>query len=87
MVMSGIGILWVLLIGLAAGAVAGWLMKGKSFGIVINILVGIAGSFIGGWIYGLLGVTANNMWGVLLMAIVGAVVLLWVLSLFKVKKS
>lgn len=85
--MEGIGILWVLLIGLAAGAIAGALMRGRSFGIVINILVGIAGSFIGGWIYGLLGVSANNVWGVLLMAVVGAVVLLWVLSLFKVKKN
>lgn len=85
--MGGIGILWVLLIGLAAGAIAGALMRGRSYGIVINILVGIAGSFIGGWIYSLLGLSAHSLWGVLLMAIVGAVVLLWVLSLFKAAKK
>ncbi len=84
--MAGMNILWILLIGLAAGAIAGALMRGKGFGIIINILVGIAGSFVGGWIYGLLGISiGSGIWGVLLMAVVGAVVLLWVLSLFKKK--
>ncbi len=82
--MEGLGILWVLLIGLAAGAIAGALMRGRSLGIVINILVGIAGSFIGGWIYSLLNINLlSGIWGVLLMSVIGAIVLLWVLSFFR----
>ncbi|MDR0659203.1 MAG: GlsB/YeaQ/YmgE family stress response membrane protein [Prevotellaceae bacterium] len=80
------GILWSLLIGLAAGAIAGWLMKGRGFGFLINIIVGFVGSVLGGLIYNLLGVTTYSIWGALLMSVVGAVVLLWITSLFKRKR-
>lgn len=81
----GYGILWSLLIGLAAGAIAGWLMKGRGFGFVINIIVGLVGSVLGGFIYSLLGLATYSIWGVLLMSVIGAVVLLWIISLFKKK--
>ncbi|MBK5722908.1 GlsB/YeaQ/YmgE family stress response membrane protein [Dysgonomonas sp. Marseille-P4677] len=83
--MEGLGILWSIIIGIAAGAIAGWIMKGRGFGIVINLIVGLVGSLLGGWIYALLGINSSGILGVLLMSVIGAVVLLWIISLFKRK--
>ncbi len=40
------GIVWVILIGIAAGFLAGFLMKGGGFGWLINLLLGLAGALI-----------------------------------------
>ncbi|MCD8029985.1 MAG: GlsB/YeaQ/YmgE family stress response membrane protein [Bacteroides sp.] len=81
--MEGLGLLWSIIIGIAAGAIAGWIMKGRGFGILVNLIVGLLGSLLGGWIYGLLGFSTTSILGVLLMSVVGAVVLLWIVSLFR----
>ncbi|MFR0677839.1 GlsB/YeaQ/YmgE family stress response membrane protein [Dysgonomonas sp.] len=81
--MEGLGILWTIIIGIAAGAIAGLIMKGRGFGTIINLIVGLVGSFLGGWIYTLLGITTGGILGVLLMSVIGAIVLLWIISLFK----
>lgn len=81
--MEGLGILWAIIIGIAAGAIAGWIMRGHGFGILVNLIVGLVGSLLGGWIYGLLGITTGGILGTLLMSVIGAVVLLWIISLFR----
>jgi uncharacterized membrane protein YeaQ/YmgE (transglycosylase-associated protein family) len=49
------GILWWIIIGLLAGAIAKLLMPGKDpGGIIVTILLGIAGAVVGGWILGLI---------------------------------
>lgn len=85
--MAGLGILWSIIVGILAGAIAGWIMKGRGFGFIVNLIVGLVGSVIGGWIYGLLGFSADSVLGVLLMSVVGAVVLLFILSLFSGRRS
>jgi uncharacterized membrane protein YeaQ/YmgE (transglycosylase-associated protein family) len=78
-------ILW-LLIGALAGFLAGKIFKGKGFGIIINIIVGIVGGWLGGWLFGVLGFHfLDGLIGSLITATVGAIVLLWILSLFKKK--
>ena len=76
-----------LLIFLALGALAGWLagliMKGGGFGLVVNIIVGIVGAVIGGWVFGLLGFESAGIIGSIITAVVGAVILLAVIGLFK----
>ena len=55
------------------------------FGAIANIVVGIVGAFIGGWImnqFGAQGVTGFNLPS-LLVAIVGAVALLFVVGLLR----
>ena len=74
-------ILWFLLIGLAAGFLAGMLTKGRGFGIVGNLVVGVVGAFLGGWLFGLMGFAANSLIAQLVMAVVGALVLLFLLGL------
>ena len=77
------GWLWWIIIGAVAGWLAGTLMRGGGFGFLVNVLVGIAGAVIGGWVFGLLGIAAGGIMGSLVTALVGAILLLWIISLFK----
>ena len=73
--------LWYLLIGLAAGWIANLIVKGNGSGLIINLVVGLIGGLLGGWIFSLFGVVAVGTVGSLLTSILGAVVLLWIVSL------
>ncbi|WP_448097629.1 GlsB/YeaQ/YmgE family stress response membrane protein [Luteibacter yeojuensis] len=82
--MASHGIIVWLIIGAVAGWLAGLLVKGGGFGLIVDIIVGIVGAFIGGWLAGVLGI---NLGGGLLSSIatatLGAVILLFILRLFK----
>ncbi len=75
-------ILWIIL-----GGVAGWIAsmimgRDAQMGAIANILVGIVGAVLGGFLFNLVGLTGDtgfNFW-TLLVAIVGAVVLLFVIG-------
>lgn len=75
-------ILWII-IGALAGWIAGQVMKGGGFGLLGNIGVGIVGSFIGGWLFGLLGIGGGNLISSLVAAVVGAIILLYVVRLVR----
>ena len=76
------GILAWIIFGLIVGVIAKFLVPGEGpGGILGDIIVGIIGAFLGGWIYGLFGhtgVTGFNI-GSVICAIVGAVVLLFII--------
>ncbi len=72
-----------LLVGLAAGWLAGRIMKGSGFGLVGDLIVGVIGAFIGVWLFGLLGISAGGILGLLVAALVGALVLLYVIRMVK----
>jgi uncharacterized membrane protein YeaQ/YmgE (transglycosylase-associated protein family) len=76
-----------LLIFLAIGAVAGWLagviLKGGGFGLLVNIVVGILGAIVGGFAFGLLGISAGGILGSIITATVGAVLLLFIVGLLR----
>ena len=80
------GILSWLVLGLIVGILAKFIMPGKDpGGIFITILIGIAGAFVGGFIasiFGLGQVTGFNI-GSLLIALGGAILLLWIYRLIK----
>jgi uncharacterized membrane protein YeaQ/YmgE (transglycosylase-associated protein family) len=75
--------LWFILIGAAAGWLAGQIWKGSGLGVLGNIIVGILGGVIGGWLAGKLGISFGGLLGNLLVATGGAVVLLFLASLIK----
>jgi len=52
--------LWFILIGLAAGWLAGQLMKGGGFGLVGDIVVGVIGALLGGFLFSTFGVSAGG---------------------------
>jgi uncharacterized membrane protein YeaQ/YmgE (transglycosylase-associated protein family) len=76
-------LVWFLLIGLAAGWLAGQLTKGGGFGLVGDLVVGVIGAMLGGWIFRLLGISAGGLIGALVTATVGAVALVMLLRLIK----
>ncbi len=70
---------WFLVIGVAAGWLAGKLTRGQGFGLIGDLVVGIMGALIGGFIFRLLGIVSFGIIGSLVTATVGAVVLLWLI--------
>ncbi|SAK71106.1 transglycosylase-associated protein [Caballeronia ptereochthonis] len=78
------GIILSLIIGGVAGWLAGLIMNGSGFGMLVDIIVGIVGGVIGGWIFGTLGISFGaGIFGTLVTAVIGAVVLLFVIRLFR----
>ena len=77
--------LWFILIGLAAGWLAGQIMKGGSYGLVGDLIVGVIGALLGGWLFGLAGIAAGGLIGQLVVATIGAMVLILLLRLIKKK--
>jgi uncharacterized membrane protein YeaQ/YmgE (transglycosylase-associated protein family) len=72
-----------LLIGALAGWLAGVVMKGRGFGVIVNIVVGVVGAFFGGWLLPRLGVSFGGDVGLFITAFIGAVILLAVIGLIK----
>ncbi|RLP23469.1 GlsB/YeaQ/YmgE family stress response membrane protein [Mesorhizobium sp. YM1C-6-2] len=75
--MPGVGFFGMLVIGFIAGYVAEKAMN-REHGLFTNILVGIAGSFVGGTLAGVLGLNYQGFLGNLIVAVAGAVVILWI---------
>jgi uncharacterized membrane protein YeaQ/YmgE (transglycosylase-associated protein family) len=78
-------ILWIVL-----GALAGWIAsiimgRNDQMGCLSNIVVGIVGALIGGFVmqsFGAQGVTGFNIPS-LIVAVVGAIILLFIVGLFQ----
>ena len=78
---------WYIVIGLIAGYLAGKIMRGGGFGLVVNLIVGIIGGVLGGWVFGLLGIATTGIVGGLITSVIGAVLLLCIVSLFSKPKN
>jgi uncharacterized membrane protein YeaQ/YmgE (transglycosylase-associated protein family) len=81
--MDGRGLLWLLVIGLISGWLAGKIMKGAGFGLVGDLVVGVLGAVVGGWLFGLLGIVAWGVLGSIVVATAGALLLLYLVRLVK----
>lgn len=68
-------VIWYIIIGIVSGFIAGKIMRGGGFGLLINLLVGIIGGLLGGWVFGLLGIATGGILGSLITSVVGAVLL------------
>lgn len=75
-------ILWIV-VGLIAGWPAGKIMKGGGYGTVMDIILGIVGGVVGGWLLGIFGIHGGGLVGSIIVAIFGAVVLIWISRLLK----
>lgn len=76
--------IYMILIGLAAGALAKYLFPGDEpggfddiQGLFITIIIGIVGSFVGGFLGGIIGFTANGLLAKIILATIGALIFLW----------
>ena len=74
-----------LIVGLVAGVLASMVMGGTGYGLIGDIIVGIVGAFVGGWLFSALGVASplGGLAGTILVAFIGAVVLLFIIHLIR----
>jgi len=78
------GIIAWLVIGAIAGFLAGKIVAGGGFGLIVDIIVGIVGAVIGGYLAGVLGISIGGGFiSSIIVAVIGAVILLFVLRLIK----
>ena len=80
---SLIGIIITLAVGTLVGYCAGKIMKTRSGSLLFDCLIGIAGGFVGNFIFGLLGFATTNIVGYFISALVGAIVVIFVISAIK----
>jgi uncharacterized membrane protein YeaQ/YmgE (transglycosylase-associated protein family) len=82
-------IVWWIIVGLIAGWVTGKLMKGSGYGPLMDIVVGIVGAVIGGFIMqNVFGESASGgLIYTILVAILGAVILTWLIRLVTGRRS
>jgi uncharacterized membrane protein YeaQ/YmgE (transglycosylase-associated protein family) len=72
-------IAWLIL-GLIAGFIASRIVNKHGEGLLLNLVIGVVGAEVGGWLFrlfGMSGVTGFNLYS-LLVAVIGAVVLLFI---------
>lgn len=77
-----------LIITCLIGGIAGWLaaivMRGRGLGVIGNIVVGIVGAFLSSFLLPKLGIDIGGGWiGAIIHAFIGAVILLFLISLIK----
>lgn len=71
-----------LLVGLIAGTLAGYFVRGRGLGCVGNIIVGLLGSVIGGILASILELGTFRFCGSIFISFIGACILLGLLQLF-----
>lgn len=87
---GGVGFLGTILIGGIAGWIAEKLTK-SDHGLITNIIIGIVGSYLGAFLANVVGLQLGQIfqgwfWGNLIVAVVGAVVLITVYRMIKNKR-
>jgi uncharacterized membrane protein YeaQ/YmgE (transglycosylase-associated protein family) len=85
---AGTATIWVIVIALLIGAIAGWLagliVEGVGFGLIGNIVVGIIGAIIASFLLPAIGVNlGGGIIASIISAVIGAVVLLVIIGLFR----
>jgi uncharacterized membrane protein YeaQ/YmgE (transglycosylase-associated protein family) len=79
-----INMIYWIVVGLIAGWLAGQVMKGGGYGVLVDIILGILGGILGGWVFGMLGIwPGGGMIGSIIVAFIGAVILVWITRLLK----
>ena len=76
-------LIWFVLIGIAAGWLAGQIMKGGGYGVVGDLIVGVIGAIVGGSLLGIIGISLGGLVGSLISATFGAVVLIAAVRVIK----
>ena len=77
-----IDIFLFLMVGLVAGWLASNFVEGRGYGGVGDIIIGTVGAFIGGFLFNLVGMAFHGFWGNVFVAVIGAVIFLFVVDLF-----
>ena len=71
-------LVWEIVIGILAGYLAGKIMRGRGYGVLMDLLLGILGSTLGGIIFSTVGLYPSGLVGQLVIATAGAVLLIFI---------
>jgi uncharacterized membrane protein YeaQ/YmgE (transglycosylase-associated protein family) len=72
-------LIWFLLIGLAAGWLAGQILRSPRRSLIIDLIVGVIGAILGGTLFGLIGLTSTGLVGEFVTALFGSMLLVFLL--------
>ena len=77
-------LIYLIVVGLIAGWLAGQVMRGGGYGPLVDIVLGILGAVVGGWVFGMLGIwPGGGLIGSIVVAFVGAVILVAIARVIK----
>ncbi|OLO98597.1 hypothetical protein BVU76_30035 [Mycolicibacterium porcinum] len=81
---TSVGWIGYIIIGAIAGWIAGKIVDGGGQGILMNIVIGVVGALIGGFLLSFfLDTASGGWWFTLFTAILGSVILLWLVGLVR----
>lgn len=81
---GSVEIVWLLLVGLIAGWLAGQIVKGGGYGMIGDMVVGVVGALIGGYVFRSLGLShGQGLLGSIVVATIGAIILIVLLRIIK----
>ncbi len=69
------GIIAWIIVGLIAGWLTGLFFRGAGYGVIMDLILGLIGAFIGGIIVSLVATGPVGFWGSIVVAFIGAVIL------------
>ncbi|MBN3508595.1 GlsB/YeaQ/YmgE family stress response membrane protein [Mycolicibacterium nivoides] len=82
--LTSVGWIGYIIIGAIAGWIAGKIVEGGGQGILMNIVIGVIGALIGGFLLSFfLDTAGGGWWFTLFTAILGSVILLWLVGLVR----
>lgn len=84
--MMGVGWIMTIILGGLAGWIAEKVMKFDT-GLVMNIVLGIAGAVVGNLVLGVFGIVWHGLLGQLIVAVIGACILIYVYRMIKVRQA
>ena len=86
--LTSVGWIGYIIIGAIAGWIAGKIVKGSGSGILMNIVIGVIGALIGGFLLSFFVNTGGGgWWFTLFTAILGSVVLLWIVGMVQGRRT
>ena len=80
------GIIWWIIVGVIAGWATGKIMKGEGYSFWADMLLGIAGALFGGFVAGHLGLHYTGLLYTLVVAIIGAIIIVFLFRLITGRK-
>ena len=84
MYLSNESLLVILLVGLAAGWLAGHILQGTGLGLINDMVIGVIGAFVGDWLMPQLGLHLRpGIGGAIINATIGAVLVLLIIRLVR----
>jgi uncharacterized membrane protein YeaQ/YmgE (transglycosylase-associated protein family) len=84
--MPELGWISFLFVGLLAGFIAEKVLK-RDHGLVTNLIVGVIGAYLGGAVFNMLGLGASGLIGAIVVATIGAILLLIIWGMIKGKRA